>query len=154
MSDFIAEQLSEHPIFHGLPFMTISDMIGCASEKTISRGSTVFLEGEDANYCYILLSGSVELSIHTHNRGPIVVQTLQGGDVLGWSWLFSPFIWHFDALAKKKTNVIRLDAKCIRKKCKDNPELGYELMGRFSKVMLERLNATRLQLVDMYGKSS
>ncbi len=152
MANFIAEQLSSHPIFQGLPFVTISDMIGCASEKTFSRGGTIFLEGENANNCFILLSGSVDLSIHTHNKGPIVIQSLNGGDVLGWSWLFSPFIWHFDALAKEKTNAIQLDGQCIRKKCKENPELGFELMNRFSKIIMERLNATRLQLVDMYGQ--
>lgn len=153
MSDFIAQQLSEHPIFKGLPFVSISEIIGCASQKTFSRSSTVFLEGEDANHCYIILSGSVDLSIHTHNRGPIVIQTLQQGDVMGWSWLFSPFIWHFDALAKEKINTIRLDGKMIRKQCKLQPELGYELMKRFSRLIQERLTATRLQLVDMYGKS-
>jgi len=151
MTNFIAEALSEHPIFKGLPFITLNDMIDCATEKLFSRGSTIFLEGEDANYFYLILSGAVDLSLHTHNKGPIAIQSLHNGDILGWSWLFSPFVWHFDAFAREKTNTIRIDGKCIRKRCKDNPELGYELMNRFSKVMLDRLNTTRLQLVDIYG---
>lgn len=154
MSEVLAKQLSEHPIFHGLPFVTVSEIIECATEKTFSRQSTIFFEGDSARYCYIILSGSVELSIHTQNKDPIVVQTLHGGDVLGWSWLFPPFIWHFDAIAKEKINTIRLNGECIRKNCQDHPELGYELMIRFSHLIQERLNAARLQLVDMYGKSS
>ncbi|MBT3675068.1 MAG: cyclic nucleotide-binding domain-containing protein [Candidatus Marinimicrobia bacterium] len=154
MTDRITKHLSEHMIFKGLPFTTISDLIGCASEKSFSKGETIFLEGEEANYCHILLTGAVDLSIHTHNRGPIIIQSLQAKEVLGWSWLFSPFIWQFDAVAKKDTKSIRLDGKCIRKKCDENPELGYELMRRFSRILQNRLIATRLQLVDIYGKSN
>ncbi|MBC8345887.1 MAG: cyclic nucleotide-binding domain-containing protein [Candidatus Marinimicrobia bacterium] len=154
MADQITQQLLEHPIFKGMSFSAISDIIRCASEKTFSRSETIFLEGENAQHCYLILRGSVDLSIHTHNRGPITIQSLHGGDVLGWSWLFSPFIWHFDAIAKEKTNTIRLDGQSIRKICQEDSKIGYELMKRFSRVMQERLMATRLQLVDMYGKYS
>lgn len=154
MPDQIAQQLSKHKIFKGFPSTTISILIGCASEKIFSKSETIFLEGEDANHCYLILSGSVNLSIHTHNRGPITIQSLHGGDVLGWSWLFSPNIRHFDAITKKETHTIRLDGQCILKICKEDATLGYELMRRFSRVIQERLVATRLQLVDMYGKST
>lgn len=153
MSDQITQLLSEHPVFKGMSVTEISDVIKCASEKTFSQSETIFLEGEDAQHCYLILSGSVDLSIHTHNRGPITIQSLHGGDVLGWSWLFSPFIRHFDAMAKEKTNTIRLDGKSIQKICQEDSKFGYEIMKRFSRVMQERLVATRLQLVDMYGKS-
>ena len=153
MTETIEKQLSEHPIFKGLPYATISNIISCASEKSFAQSDSVFLEGEEANCFYIILSGVVDLSIHTNNRGPITIQSLHGGEVLGWSWLFPPFIWHFDATAREDTSTIKIDGKCIRRKSKKDPVLGHELMHRFSKVMLGRLNATRLQLVDMYGKS-
>jgi hypothetical protein len=46
---------------------------------------------------------------------------------------------------------IALDGKCLRTKCEQNHDLGYELLKRFSQIMSRRLDATRLQLLDVYG---
>jgi hypothetical protein len=83
-------------------------------------------------------------------RGAITIETVGDGELLGWSWLIPPFQWHFDARALNLTRAIALDARCLRGKCDADPALGYELLKRFSQVMEQRLEATRLQLLDLY----
>ena len=82
----------------------------------------------------------------------MMIQTIDEGDVLGWSWLFPPYVWHFDVKAVELTRAIAMDGECLRNKCEEDHELGYEIMKRFSHVMVNRLSATRLQLLDIYGK--
>ena len=85
------------------------------------------------------------------NKGPAVVQTVGEGDILGWSWLTFPYRWHFDARALRPTRALSFDGKCLREKCEEDHDLGYEILKRFANVVTERLEATRLQLLDIYG---
>jgi CRP-like cAMP-binding protein len=80
-----------------------------------------------------------------------VVDTIGEGEILGWSWLLPPYHWKFHARATEAVRAIALDGKCLRTKCEQNHDLGYELLKRFSQIMSRRLDATRLQLLDVYG---
>ena len=91
------------------------------------------------------------MEIFVPGRGHVVIETLEAGDVLGWSWLVPPYYWHFDARVVEPTRAIALDGECLRKKSEDNHELGYQLLKRFFNVISSRLQATRLQLMDVYG---
>jgi CRP/FNR family transcriptional regulator, cyclic AMP receptor protein len=84
----------------------------------------------------------------------LTIQTLGVGEVLGWSWLFPPYRWLFDARTIELTRAIALDGKCLRAKCDEDHHLGYEMVKRFAQVIIERLQASRLQLLDVYGVRS
>jgi hypothetical protein len=92
----------------------------------------------------------VALETHVHGRGPARLLTLHDEDVLGWSWLFPTYRWHFDARVLQPVRAIAFDGACLRQKAVDDHELGYELMRRFAQVIVNRLQATRLQLLDVY----
>jgi CRP-like cAMP-binding protein len=117
------------------------------------EGKFLFRDGDDANTFYVIRAGRVAIEIFSPKRGPITVQTVREGEVLGWSWLFPPYKWHFDARALELTRAISLDGKCLRNKCEEDHDLGYELMKRFSEVMIQRLQATRLQVLDLYAQN-
>ena len=106
----------------------------------------LFREGEPADVFYVVRRGRVALELYVPARGPMTVETVEAGEVVGWSWLFPPYRWHFDARAVAPVRAIAVDGACLRGKCEDDPALGYELMQRFSAVLLDRLNATRLRL--------
>jgi CRP/FNR family transcriptional regulator, cyclic AMP receptor protein len=143
--------LAEHPFLKGLDSRYLQVIVGCASNVRFDAGGLIFREGEEANQFYIIRHGRVALQIFAPERGPITIDTLGPGDVLGWSWLFPPYRWHFDAKALELTRAIALDGTCLRSKCEDDHGLGYELVKRFAHVLMQRLQATRLQLLDVYG---
>ena len=95
-------------------------------------------------------SGKITVEAFVPNRGPIILQTIASNDIVGWSWLFPPYQWCYDIKAIERTRVIAFDGRCLRGKCEEDPALGYELMKRFSHVMVRRLRATRMQVLDVY----
>lgn len=146
--------LSEHPFLKGLAPEYIQLIVGCAANVRFDAGEFIFREGEEANQFYVIRQGRVALSLFAPERGAIVIETLGEGDILGWSWLVPPYHWRFNAQAVELTRAIALDGKCLRAKCESDHDLGFELLKRFAHIIEQRLQATRLQLLDVYGARS
>jgi CRP-like cAMP-binding protein len=150
----IAEAVGRTRLFQGLPTGYLELIAGCGRFVRFDTGVAVFLEGQPADRFFVLREGRVTLEIFSPERGRIAVQTLGPGDPLGWSWLFPPYRWHLDAIAREPVAAVSFDGACLRAKCQVDHELGYELMLRFGDLMLQRLQATRLQLLDVYAHGS
>ena len=143
--------LRGHKFFAGLDSEYLTLLSGCASNVVFAADSFLFREGEPAETFYLIREGKVALEIAAPGRGALVVQTLGPGDVAGFSWLFDPHRWEFDGRAVERVLAVQMDGACLRGKCDADPRLGYELMQRFAGLMTSRLQATRLQLLDVYG---
>lgn len=143
--------IAEHPFFEGLDATYTGLLTGCASNVRFSAGTYLFKEGEEANQLYLIRAGKVALEIFAAQKHPLTVETLEQGDVLGWSWLVPPYVWNFHGRALLETRAIALDGKCLRTKCEQNHDLGYEFLKRFAQLMVRRLHATRFQLLDVYA---
>ncbi len=144
--------LKEHPFFTGLTEDHIAFITGCASNVRFNIGEFLFREGQEANQFYLIREGLVAVEVYSPQQGPITVQTLGEGEILGWSWIVSPYQWRFDARVVDKFRAIALDGKCLRDKCEKDNHLGYELLKRFAPIIEQRLVATKIQLLDLYGK--
>jgi CRP/FNR family cyclic AMP-dependent transcriptional regulator len=145
------EVVAEAPIFAGLEQPELVTIAGCTQTAGFEEGEYVFREGQPADVFYLLRRGAVALETFVPTRGPVRLTTIHEGDVLGWSWLFPPYRWHFDARALEPVRAVAFDGACLRDKCGEDHDLGFELMQRFAEVMVSRLQATRLQLLDVYG---
>ena len=141
--------LREHPFFKDLPEEYFNFIVGCASHSVFKAGEVILKEGQPANKFYLIRSGHV--GIYIDQRKHISIQTLHEGDILGWSWLVPPYMHRFSAEARENTRVVALDGKCLREKCDKNSDLGYELLKRLIHILIGRLEATRLQLIDVYN---
>ncbi|MFN0123181.1 MAG: cyclic nucleotide-binding domain-containing protein [Blastocatellia bacterium] len=150
----LAPILAEHPFFQGLSAEDIQLLAGCASNVVFKAGEMICREGDEANQFYLTRQGKVALEIYVPERGQVVLQTINAGEMVGWSWLIPPYKWRFDVRAVELVRAIALDGKCLRAKCDANPRLGYELLTRVAQVFTERLLTTRLQLLDVYGTGS
>ena len=142
--------LCEHPFLVGLPEHHAQTVVGCVSNIRFAAGDVIFQEGEEANHFYLIREGKVSLQLFSDRRGPLTVLTLSDGEALGWSWLFPPYRWKFSAQAMADTRAFAVDGKCLREKAERDHALGYELLRRFAHVAETRLEATRLQLVNVY----
>lgn len=147
----LADLIASSPVFAGLPDDDLALIAGCARNVGLGEGELLAREGDEADTFYLVRRGRVALELHTPERGGIVIDTADAGDVVGWSWLFPPYRWQFDARAVEDTRAIAFDGACLRGKCADDPRLGYELMQRFAQVMADRLQHARFRLLDVYG---
>jgi CRP/FNR family transcriptional regulator, cyclic AMP receptor protein len=143
--------IAEHPFFAGLDDGFTNLMVSCASNVRFKAGTYIFKEGDAANTFFLIREGKVALELFASQHKPIIVSTIGIGEILGWSWLFEPFQWKFSARAVDDVRAIALDGKCLRTKCEENHDLGYEVLKRFARIMEQRLDATRLQLLDVYA---
>lgn len=147
----IEEMIGEHQFFKGMQPDDLKFIASCASNVTFNAGDYVFHEGENADQFYVIRHGVIAIEAHDHRKGSISIQTVVENDVLGWSWLFPPYRWHYDARAITLVRATAFDGKCLRDKCEADHSLGYDLMKRFALIMSERLQATRMQVMDIYG---
>ena len=143
--------LRQHPFLAGLTEEYMKTIVGCAANARFAEGDHLIREGELANQFFLIRKGRVALEVDVPGKGGHRIQTSGPGEILGWSWLISPFRWHFSGIAVADTLAIALDGECLRTKCERDPNFGYEMLKRLAQVMEQRLEATRLQLLDMYG---
>jgi CRP/FNR family cyclic AMP-dependent transcriptional regulator len=143
--------IKSHPFFKDLEPAHLQLAVGCARNERHAEGQMLFREGEVADWFFVIREGQLALEIHVPGRGPVVLQTLGDGEVLGTSWLFPPYRWQFGARVLQPTRLFAFDGKCLRGKCEEDHDLGYELVKRAAQILMRRLDAARLQLLDLYG---
>jgi len=150
----IEDLIMSAEVFAGLEPRMIELVAGCARNTHAEPGTLLVREGDAADTFYLIRKGLISLEVQAAGRGTLRIETLDRGDTVGWSWLFPPYRWQLDGRAIEHCSLIAFDGACLRGKCELDHELGYQLMRRFAASMVDRLQATRLQLLDVYGHAS
>ena len=148
----LSKVLHSHPFLSDLDDHYIKQIVGCAQNVVFRENEYIFKEGTEAKSFYLIRTGKIALEINGREKGRIRVLTVGAGQILGWSWIVLPYRWHFDAQVLENVRAIALDGECLRKKFDEDPRLGYEMLKRFSQILEQRLNVTRIQLIDLYKR--
>jgi CRP/FNR family cyclic AMP-dependent transcriptional regulator len=147
----VRDMLSTQPFLAGLTKEQLDRLLPWSRKATFAAGARIFEEGRRAERFWIIRAGHVALETQVPGRGAVVLETLGPGAVLGWSWLFPPYRWHFSAAAAAEvTLALEFDAAAVRELCERDPAFGFDLAMRFTEVVVERLQATRVRLLDLY----
>lgn len=146
-------EIAEHPFLQGMRAEHLKLLADASMAAEFKENEVIFREGDPANRFYLILSGSVELLSSRRDEPSVHIQSIGAGEVLGWSWLFPPYYWNFEARAIEPTRAIFFYGTRLRERCEVDPGFGYELMKRMSCVMLQRLQATRRQLLTAESKA-
>lgn len=141
--DPIATRVALHPFLAGMNKTALALLTDCAMVVRFEPGQVIFHEGELANRFYLIESGRVILEATGPLGNHVEVDVVSAGDLLGWSWMFPPYIWHFTARAVTPTVAIFFYGTILRQYCERHHTLGYELFKRMSAVMMKRLQAAR-----------
>lgn len=143
--------LVESPLFTDLDQEQLELIAGCGRNVIFGEGDRLFREGDAADVFFLVRRGVVALDTYVPNRGALTVDSVGPGEIAGWSWLVPPYRWHFTGRAVEPVHTVQFDGACLRGKCEADPLLGYDLLNRVAQVLVERLQATRFQLMDVYG---
>jgi len=152
--ELISELLEQVPAMRPLEHEHRETLSGCGSNRVFQAGDYLMREGDPADTFYVIRRGSVAIETFVPSEGQVTIETLHDADLLGWSWLVPPYTTTFDARALKETHAIAFDGACLRRKLDSDPALGYMMLRLFAAVIVERLQGTRIRLLDVYGKSS
>ncbi len=149
----IEDLLSEHEFFRNFSAEERRTVAACGTLRHFKASHYLAHEGDAAQAFYLIRQGVASIEFHQPQYGGLILQTLKAGDVVGWSWLFPPYFWTSDIKAMSDLSVIAFDGLCLREKCERDHDLGYRLMKDFARIMTQRLQDTRLQLLDLYGRN-
>ena len=147
----IAGMLADYPPMSTLDGAALEHMAGLARLEQFDAGERILRSSAPADTFYVLRHGRVAIEMPNPRGGSIVIETLGPGEVLGISWMLPPYRLSFDVRCVDHCGVIAIDAIALRSACDADPALGYALYKQLSGVVRERLQATRMQLLDLYG---
>jgi CRP-like cAMP-binding protein len=145
------EIIRGHRFFEGLAPERCGLIAGCGRNVRFAAGEHLFHAGGAADRFFLIRHGHVAFEITAPGRAPTRFLTVGPGDIAGVSWLVPPYRWNYDARAVEPVGAVALDANCLRGKCEEDHDLGYELMKRFVPELVRRLHASRLQMLDVYA---
>ncbi len=144
----LVEEIAAHPFLRGMSEHHLQLLADCAIRTQSDAGQTIFREGETANRFYLIEQGEIVLEAAGSGDQAAVIETLGNGDLLGWSWIFPPYVWHFTARATQPTSAIFFYATVLREHCEKDHSLGFELFKRMSAVMIRRLQSARARFLN------
>lgn len=147
------KQIVAHPFLAGMNSHHLELLTRYATKKQFKAGETIFRAGERAHGFYLIQTGTVALEGSVMEHGTIATDTVHAGEPLGWSWLFPPYRWHFDARAIEPTTAIFFDGDILRQHYNEDITLGHDLSQRTCKVMAHRLQTTRQKLIEAVHRS-
>ncbi|PBC80795.1 Cyclic nucleotide-binding domain-containing protein [Streptomyces sp. 2224.1] len=142
---------SSRDLFHGMPPDRRRRLTDIAVEVSLPRATRLFEEGRRADHFWIIRSGQVVLDQRVPGRRAAVVETLGRDELLGWSWLFPPYLWHLGAQTVGPVEAVEFDAKVVRALCESDPVLGRAVYRYVAETVADRLHGTRVRLLDLYG---
>lgn len=140
MNQPVKSFLEAHPFFRGMNAEHISMMLEGASEREFMAGDFLFRAGEPANKFFFILDGTIAIESSNRAGARTIVQSVGGGEVLGWSWLYPPFVWHLDARVIEHADCLVLDGAHLLIAAERDHDFGYDLMKRVAQVLIQRLN--------------
>ena len=143
-----------HPFLAGINRAELALLTDCAMVVRFAPGEVIFQEGELANRFYLIETGKVILASSGAQSDPVVIDTIGAGDLLGWSWMFPPYVWHFTARAAEPVTAIFFYGTILREYCERNRPLGYELFKRMGAVMIKRLQAAREKMLAVHSRET
>jgi CRP-like cAMP-binding protein len=147
----ITEYLSAHEFFSEFSDDSLKFLCECSSTREIKKGQILFLQGEHADKFYIVRSGRISIQMPAIMGPTLEIQAVEEDQVLGWSWLISPYRWNFQTKAEEDSELLQFDGTAILARCEQEPKFGYELLKKFAGLMSVRLNAARQKMMDEWN---
>ena len=145
-SEIITERLAAHPFLVGMSEGHLRILAACTMATHFDSGQVIFRAGEPANGFYLIERGKVVLEEPQSDGEPMMIDLVSDGEPLGWSWLFAPYLWQFNARAIEPCSALCLSGIMLRQHRDEDFFLSHELFKRMSEVMVRRLQAARSRL--------
>ena len=147
----ITEYLSAHEFFSEFSDDVLKFLCECSSIREIKKGQILFRQGEHADKFYVVRSGRISIQMPAIMGPALEIQAVDEDQVLGWSWLISPYQWNFQTKAEEDSELIQFDGTAILARCEQDPKFGYDLLKKFAELMSVRLNAARHKMMDEWN---
>jgi len=148
------EAAAEAPFLGGLTVGERRRLADLARPLAVEAGTVLLREGVETTELGIVRTGRVALRLTVPMRGIHTILTVEPGDVFGWSALVPPFRSTSTAVATEPTTGVVFPARALREALDRDEELAAALYPRILRSVARRLEATRLQLLDLFAQDT
>ncbi|MET7916657.1 cyclic nucleotide-binding domain-containing protein [Streptomyces avermitilis] len=138
-------------MLRALPSEHQQRLMRVALEVSFPEGTRLFEEGARADRFWVIRTGAIDLDMHVPGRKAPVIETLRHNELVGWSWLFAPHIWHLGAETTTPVRAYEFDAVAVRAMCQEDPALGLAVAHWVGEILAHRLRSARTRLLDLYA---
>ena len=146
----LQSMLRRHPFVEAFEPAHVDKLAALATPVRFERDQVLFHEGDECSEFYLITSGLIALEVEEPGS-TLRVQTLAAGDELGWSALLMASGKYFQARALDRVEALAFHGPTLLAECKLDPAFGFAFMQRLLGVVAARLQATRLQVHDLYS---
>jgi len=150
MTDSVLDAVQNHPFAQGLTPEHCATLASLARHASFGKDKIIFHEGDPKHEFFLLLSGRVSLEMLVQDK-TLRVHTLEAGDELGWSAVLMGGGKRFQARALEPVESLAFDGYALLERCRADTGFGYKIMHRLLGVVSERLQAARIQVLDMHS---
>jgi len=147
----IEESLRQSGLLYDAAESHLSELAAISQLVDFPEGTLILRDGERAEKLFVILSGKVAIEICAPGTGCRRIMTLSDGDLLNWSAVLEHQRSTATARSIEPTKVVAIDGGQLLALCESEPALGYAFMRRVALAMAQRLTATRMQLIDVFG---
>ncbi|WP_158265142.1 Crp/Fnr family transcriptional regulator [Blastopirellula marina] len=152
MSDIdMKEAIRRVECFQGVTDEDLEEVVAMARVIQYEPEATIFREGDPAVVSYVVVAGTVSLSICAPGLGCRRISTVRAGEFLGWSPVLDNFHLTVTGRAVEPTTLIELPKDGLLQLCDQSPQFGYIFMRGIAQTLARRLSAARMQLLDLFG---
>lgn len=149
-TEHVLDALKRHPFARELHEAHLDQLVSLAKVVHIGKDEILFREGEQNSKFYLIVEGPVALEV-TLPRRMLQVQRLGPGDGLGWSAALVGRGKYFQARALDTVEALAFEGAEVLDACQKDPAFGFAFMMRLLDVVSKRMQATRMQLMDMHS---
>lgn len=148
------EVLRSFSFFAGLSHDQLTTLAMASTELTVAPGHLFFYEGGDLDTLYLLLDGSVALSLSVPEKGSraiiplpsvpareFVVSELRPPEIFAWSALVPPYKATSNGRALQRSRVVAINCRELRNGFKDDPAFGYAMLVKVAQIARDRILA-------------
>ena len=138
------EWLKKAELFGALNSSQLNTLFSQSHVEDCQEGKIIFHQGEEALRLYVLIQGSVELTVKAEEKVDFMTSRVEKeGAVFGSPSLMEPYRYNVSAICLKPSKVLVLDAKHVKAKMEEDPKMGMEVMKRLASIYFNRLNDLR-----------
>ena len=148
------DTLASSSFFNGLSAGERRRLADLARPLDVQPGSVLLREGTETTDLGMVRQGRVALKLSVPMRGQVTILTVEPGDLFGWSALIPPYRATSTAVAIEPTTGVVFPAGPLRELLVAEEELALALYPRVMRSMARRLEATRVQLLDLFARDA
>jgi len=146
----LEETLRNHGFVRGLADRHIAKLAALATEITFAENEVILVDRQQSQYFYLVTSGSVNVELHSPIF-TISVLAVGAGEAFGWSALLDHQDTVFQVRARERTAALRIAGRDLTEACRNDGELGVEILLRTLRVAAGRILATEARFAEMCG---